>query len=274
MLVLTFCYLLISLFTVYSGEHECVKGIEVPLNTNYSDWPDLFRLTTPNPDYPTLPNNAGPVDPSVLLAAGVNYRFLDPSGYDYPNKTSEMPWNPPANGTNDLELQKIRNDNDFQYADIIVLTEFVDKFFEEHLHAEGDEVRYVLDGSGYFDIRDVNDEWVRVHAKSGDLMVVPAGIEHRFSVDEGLYIQAMRLFPGAPNWTSVPRSELEGNNTARKEYVDKYLCGIDPDLDHYSNHSHDHDISSHDSSSGSGLKLLFSLSSIVITTVFGVTTYM
>lgn len=85
----------------------------------------------------------------------------------------------------------------------------------------------------------MNDEWVRLHGKAGDFLIFPAGIEHRFAVDNTKYVQAMRLYPGSgePNWSSVTRSEVQGNNTARNEYVDAYLCGVDPDLDH----DHDHD---------------------------------
>jgi len=234
---------------VVSSNITCVRGLTPPTEIPYaSNWPDLFRLTTPNPEDPTAANmdeSAGPVDPAVLLAAGVNYRFLDPSGYDYPNRTFEIPWIPLANGTNDVTLQQVRDENDYQYADIIVVSAYAAKFYEEHLHAGGDEVRYIIDGSGYFDIRDVNDEWVRMHARAGDFVEFPSGIEHRFAVDESLYIQAIRLFPGSedPDWSSVPRSNVTESNTARNDYVDAYLCGEDPDVmdDH---HDHDEDDSS------------------------------
>ena len=71
---------------------ECAKGIAVPTNADLSHWPDLWRLQTPNPSDPTAANAAGPVDPEVLFAAGVKVSFLDPSGYDYPNRTKEIPW--------------------------------------------------------------------------------------------------------------------------------------------------------------------------------------
>ena len=129
---------------------ECVKGIDVPTDADVSDWPDLWRLQTPNPSDPTAANAAGRVDPKVLLAAGVKVRFVDPSGYDYPNRTKEIPWSPPVGGNNDASLQAIRNEGDYQYADIVVVTSFVSKFYEEHIHAAGDEVRYIIDGSGYF----------------------------------------------------------------------------------------------------------------------------
>jgi len=242
--------------TTASAESECTNGIAVPEGGDYSEWPELFRLTSEYPEDPTLSNKdeaAGPVDPTVLLAAGIGYHFLDPEGYDYPDQAAEIPWSPPVNGTNDLFLEELRAEEDYQYADIVIVTAYAAKFYEEHIHATGDEIRYVIDGTGYFDIRDVNDEWVRMHAKAGDLIVFPSGIDHRFAVDDSLYLQAMRLFPGSgePDWSSVPRSAIHGNSTARTEYVETYMCGVDPDMDDDHHHSHDgegHDDSSEDSS--------------------------
>ena len=153
-----------------------------------------------------------------------SYWKLDASAYDYPKIS--VPWDP--KDAVDPKLAKIRDDRGYSYADIITvhpdtLPEYetkVKSFFEEHIH-DAEEIRYILGGSGFFDVRNKKDEWVRIHIKAGDLMTLPEGIYHRFTVDEADCIHAMRLFIGQPVWT--PFNRPCDDHESRKKYVEGYL---------------------------------------------------
>jgi len=99
-------------------------------------------------------------------------------------------------------------------------------FFEEHLHQD-EEIRFVLEGSGFFDIRDEADVanlgrqgWIRIQNFPGDMIVLPAGSYHRFTLDSNNYIKAMRLFKDAPKWEALNRDGEKADGTSsRAEYL-------------------------------------------------------
>jgi cupin superfamily acireductone dioxygenase involved in methionine salvage len=55
-----------------------------------------------------------------------------------------------------------------------IYEEKVKSFFHEHLH-EDEEIRYIRDGAGFFDVRSEGDEWVRIFLEKDDLIVSPTG---------------------------------------------------------------------------------------------------
>ncbi|KAF8985943.1 Acireductone dioxygenase ARD family [Cyathus striatus] len=126
------------------------------------------------------------------------------------------------------EVNKIADERGYKNKDTInvskeglgeVYEEKIKNFFQEHMH-EDEEIRYILDGSGFFDVRESpSDEWVRIVVEPGDLIVLPAGIYHRFTLDEKNMIKAIRLFQDEPKWVPYNRSHDTEKNPYRTDYL-------------------------------------------------------
>lgn len=130
-----------------------------------------------------------PLAVSELLANGVYYESLD---------TGEASYRAP--------LEALKSERGYVQEDIVALspaTPSLDaicaKFVDEHFH-DDDEVRFVLEGEGVFDIRSNDDRWMRVVVERGDLIVVPANRHHRFLLTEQKNIRCVRLFKDASGW--------------------------------------------------------------------------
>ncbi|MCJ1318301.1 1,2-dihydroxy-3-keto-5-methylthiopentene dioxygenase [Xylographa vitiligo] len=173
----------------------------------YDDLPGDPRLPHHSPSSPAIP-------PSHLTTLGLLHQHIP-----LPSPTSPSS---PA-------LEAIATARGYQHRDTITVSPaalgpaYGDKiraFFAEHMH-EDEEIRYILAGAGYFDVREVGDErWVRVRVEEGDLLVLPPGIYHRFTTDGGDFVRAMRLFREAPRWVALERGGGTEGNEWRRGYVE------------------------------------------------------
>lgn len=103
-------------------------------------------------------------------------------------------------------LDALKADKGYVEQDVIALRPdtpnleaICDKFVDEHRHTE-DEVRFVLEGEGIFDIRSRDDRWMRVKVEPGDLIVVPENRHHRFMLTDDKTIRCVRLFKDRSGW--------------------------------------------------------------------------
>jgi 1,2-dihydroxy-3-keto-5-methylthiopentene dioxygenase len=103
-------------------------------------------------------------------------------------------------------LDRLKRERGYIEQDVVVLAPTTDnldaicaKFEGEHYH-DDDEVRFVLEGEGIFDIRSLDDRWMRVVVECGDLIVVPKNRHHRFMLTESKNIRCVRLFKDASGW--------------------------------------------------------------------------
>ena len=105
-------------------------------------------------------------------------------------------------------LQPFMAKGGYQTADVISvhaqtpnLPEIRAKFLREHTHTE-DEVRFFVDGQGYFWFNLGQDEPVFcVKCVAGDLLSVPANVKHWFDLGPVAFVKTIRVFTDASGWT-------------------------------------------------------------------------
>ncbi|XP_053613870.1 acireductone dioxygenase-like [Plodia interpunctella] len=128
-------------------------------------------------------------------------------------------------------LDKIKEERGYSYEDELVFSkdsladyeEKIKSFKTEHLHSD-EEIRLILDGLGYFDVRDGSDQWIRIEVSAGDMIILPGGIYHRFTLGPDNYVKMRRFFSAEPVWLAYnrPSDELD----CRKQYVDRLRQGF------------------------------------------------
>mmetsp|Transcript_19368 Transcript_19368/g.49238 ORF Transcript_19368/g.49238 Transcript_19368/m.49238 type:complete len:166 (+) Transcript_19368:39-536(+) len=153
-----------------------------------------------------LDNPEQAVDLAHLQKAGVLHYSVDVANYT-------------------ARLDEICKERGYTYRDECHSTKIPDLdkklpiFLEEHIH-DDEEIRFFLNGSGYFDVRDTDDKWVRMECGPGDLLILPAGIYHRFLPDDKMFFHVIRLFVGEPIWTPYNRADASTEERpARRTYM-------------------------------------------------------
>ena len=131
-------------------------------------------------------------------------------GADDLRQLGVMHWHLPLSGS-EAEIERIKRDRGYVDQDEVSLspeTPNLDaicaKFDKEHYHTL-DEVRFVVDGAGIFDVRNGGDQWVRIEVDPGDLIIIPARTYHRFYLTEARNIRCMRLFLNQEGWAPLYR---------------------------------------------------------------------
>jgi len=157
-----------------------------------------------------------------------DYVPTQPVSKDTLTKIGVKFWTIPVAGYED-KLNSIAQERGYKNRDTInvskeglgaIYEEKIKGFFEEHMH-EDEEIRYILSGSGFFDVRETpSDAWIRLAVDPGDLLVIPAGIYHRFTLDMSNNIKALRLFQDEPKWIPHNRSAATDVNPHRMNYLE------------------------------------------------------
>ena len=138
--------------------------------------------------------------------------YLEPHGIWYENWDVESRLG--ADATNEQiletyapEIERLKEAGGFVTADVINVTpetpgldDMLAKFDKEHTHDE-DEVRFTVKGAGIFHIHPDNGPVFSVMVESGDLINVPRGTKHWFTLCTDRQIRCIRLFQDPAGWT-------------------------------------------------------------------------
>jgi 1,2-dihydroxy-3-keto-5-methylthiopentene dioxygenase len=105
------------------------------------------------------------------------------------------------------DINRLKEVGGYQSCDVVRLTpdhpqrtEMRAKFLAEHVH-DDDEVRFFVEGSGLFYIRDMGPVQA-LECTAGDLIVLPAGTRHWFDTGERPFFTAIRLFTTPDGWVA------------------------------------------------------------------------
>jgi len=104
------------------------------------------------------------------------------------------------------EIEEMKRRGGYVTADVIDVTPetpgletMLKKFDKEHTHSE-DEVRFIVAGRGIFFLA-LDERVASVEVGPGDMLRVPRGTKHWFTLCEDRRIRAIRWFQDTTGWT-------------------------------------------------------------------------
>jgi 1,2-dihydroxy-3-keto-5-methylthiopentene dioxygenase len=86
------------------------------------------------------------------------------------------------------------------------LEQLLQNFKQEHHHTD-DEVRFIVSGHGIFAIEGKDGRYFDVELEAGDLISVPAGARHYFTLMEDRRVVAVRIFKTKEGWVPIYERE-------------------------------------------------------------------
>lgn len=102
-------------------------------------------------------------------------------------------------------FKHLQDTQGYKTRDLIVLhpqvpglKDMLAKFDKVHYHTD-EEVRYIVDGSGYFGFVTKEEKFL-VHVQKSDFISVPRNTNHWFYLDDQLRIKAVRYFTDMSGW--------------------------------------------------------------------------
>lgn len=105
------------------------------------------------------------------------------------------------------EIEEMKREGGYTTVDVIDVTPetpgldaMLRKFDREHTHSE-DEVRFILAGRGIFFLHSKAGQVLSVEVGPGDMIRVPLGTQHWFTLCDDRRIRAIRWFQDTTGWT-------------------------------------------------------------------------
>ncbi|HET9479450.1 MAG TPA: cupin domain-containing protein [Pyrinomonadaceae bacterium] len=139
---------------------------------------------------------------SLLAGHGIDYERWNPAHPVSDNAPAEEILRAYAR-----EIEALKQRGGYVTADVIDvdpntagLEAMLAKFSREHWHDE-DEVRFIIAGHGLFHIHTTAGPVLAIEVEAGDLIRVPRGTLHWFTLCADRRIRAIRLFQDTSGWT-------------------------------------------------------------------------